>query len=110
MDTVNPLIKTGGVMDHWSRAKPSAKITATQARKDPSLIRPGMIGILLLDRHTNAGHMFIVEKYGNGLLTTIEGNTAPTTGTREGIGVFRLSRRKLSDSILVGFLDYSRIR
>ncbi|ARK13067.1 CHAP domain-containing protein [Fibrella sp. ES10-3-2-2] len=104
-ETKNPLIKTAGVMDHWNRAAPAVKISATQVRSGKATVRPGMIGILLLDPHTGAGHTFIVESEQDGWLTTIEGNSN-NGGSREGIGVFRLKRRKLSDKILVGFLDY----
>ena len=96
-----PVIQTGGVMDHWSRAKAAAKIRASEARANPALIKPGLIGILLLDKHTNAGHTFIVESYENGALTTIEGNTASmesaNAGNRNGEGVFRLTKRRLTD-------------
>ncbi|MFD2936296.1 CHAP domain-containing protein [Spirosoma flavum] len=108
LEIKNPAIKTGGVIDHWRRAPAKAKITAAQARKSPDLVKPGCIGILLLDAHTGAGHTFIVEKISGLRLTTIEGNSN-NGGSREGIGVFRLDRRKLTDSILVGFLDYSRV-
>lgn len=104
----NPLIRTGGVIDHWRRAPAKAKISAAQALKNPELIKPGCIGILLLDKHTGAGHTFIVEKINGQRLTTIEGNSS-NGGSREGIGVFRLDRRKLTDAILVGFLDYSKV-
>jgi hypothetical protein len=36
----------------------------------------------------------------------IEGNT-DATGSGNGIGVFRLTRRKLNDKFLRGFVDYS---
>ena len=106
--TKNPLIKTGRVMEHWQKAAPARKLTASRVRKDPTLIKPGLIGILLLDAHTGAGHTFIVEKFDGTILTTIEGNSN-NDGGREGIGVFRLQRRKLSDKSLLGFLDYSQV-
>lgn len=104
----NPVVCTGGVIDHWRRAKPAVKITALQALQNPSLVKPGCIGILLLDKHTGAGHTFLVEGIKGKALTTIEGNSN-NGGSREGIGVFRLSRRKLTDTSLVGFLDYSKV-
>lgn len=103
----NPLVQTGGVMEHWRRAPARVKITASQALQDPSLIKPGLIGILLLDKHTGAGHTFLVENRKGQSLITIEGNSS-NTGSREGIGVFRLTKRKLTDGVIVGFLDYSR--
>ena len=68
-----PVIITAGVSDHWKRAPAKAKITAAQARANPALVRPGVIGILLLDKYTGAGHTYIVIAC-NGLnLETIEG-------------------------------------
>ena len=108
-----PIVPTGGVMDHYRRAPAKAKITAAQARANPALVRPGVIGILLLDKHTGAGHTYIVTGRNGVNLETVEGNTAPASaanaGTREGVGVFRLNRRKLTDKILVGFIDYTLV-
>jgi len=50
------------------------------------------------------GHTGIVEKVNGGFLTTIEGNTNDG-GSREGIGVFRRTGRKIKD-INKGFLQY----
>jgi len=41
-------------------------------------------------------------------MLTIEGNTN-TDGSRTGVGVFRLERRKLSDAKLKGFVDYTGV-
>lgn len=105
---VNPLVKTGHCLTHWQKAPQAVKITAGAARLDPSLVRPGLIGILLMDRRNGAGHAFIVEAIKDRQLTTIEGNTNQAL-SREGLAVCRLSRRSLGDGLLVGFLDYSRL-
>ena len=42
----------------------------------------------------------------DGSLFTVEGNTN-NDGSRSGIGVFRLVRRKVSDMTMMGFVDYS---
>lgn len=104
----NPVIKTAGCIDHWNKAKktPYKQITARQAIANPTLIRPGMIGILLINANTQAGHTFIVEKCSGLNLSTIEGNSNEL-GSAEGLGVYRLGRRKLTDKTLVGFIDYS---
>jgi hypothetical protein len=103
----NPLPKTAGVMNHWTKAPADAKITIDQARKDPNLVRPGQI--------------FIMSRPGKGLghtgivlgvdpqkrpFTTIEGNTNDQQsgeGDRVGVNV-----RKLDSKTLYGFIDYFR--
>jgi hypothetical protein len=50
------------------------------------------------------GHTGLVEKVSGGLLTTIEGNT-DASRTREGGGVYRLTRK--IGEINKGFIDYS---
>jgi hypothetical protein len=97
----NPLVKTAGVLDHWARAK-CTKITQASALNDPSQIIPG--SIFIIDHGHNLGHTGIVESVNGGNLTTIEGNTNPGL-SREGYGVFRLTRRRISD-ITKGFLNY----
>lgn len=97
----NPVVKTAGVLDHWARAK-CTKITKADAINDPSKIKPG--SIFIIDHGGNLGHTGIVESVNGGNLTTIEGNTN-TGQSREGYGVFRLTRRKISD-ITKGFLNY----
>ncbi len=98
----NPVIKTAGCLDHWSRAT-CPKITKLAAVKDPSLIKPGFI--FIIDHGGGNGHTGLVESSGGGLLTTIEGNTNEALSAN-GYGVFRLNRRKIVD-ITKGFLDYS---
>lgn len=101
INIANPLVKTGGVLDHWNKAK-CTKITRTAALNDPTLVKPG--SIFIIDHGGGFGHTGIVESVNNGNLVTIEGNT--NTGlSREGYGVFRLSSRKTPD-ITKGFLLY----
>ena len=98
----NPVVQTGGCLDHWNRAT-CPKITKQAALKDPSLIKPGFI--FIIDHGDGSGHTGLVESSGGGLLTTIEGNTNPQLSAN-GYGVFRLTRRKITD-ITKGFLNYS---
>jgi peptidoglycan hydrolase-like protein with peptidoglycan-binding domain len=105
----NPLPKTASCAGHWKRAQniPGAvRITRQAAFANASLIKPGLIAIL--DFGGGAGHTFIVERMlDSGRIATIEGNTN-NDGSNNGVGVFRLDRRKLSDKSIVGFVDYSK--
>ncbi|WP_321917438.1 MULTISPECIES: CHAP domain-containing protein [Paraburkholderia] len=103
-----PLPKTGGCINHWQLAGNRdnvTRVTAASALKNRALVQPGMI--FILDFGSGLGHTGIVETLlPGGGLQTIEGNTN-TDGSRSGVGVFRLTRRKLTDAALVGFVDYS---
>ena len=62
-----------------------------------------MAGLLKLG--STVGHIFLIESVGkNGQLTTIEGNTNQQL-SREGNGVYRLTRRTIN-SVNLGFIDY----
>ncbi|PXX45308.1 CHAP domain-containing protein [Undibacterium pigrum] len=101
----NPMVKTAGVLDHWNRCvkeKGARRITSAQAIADPSLIQPGMI--FVMDHGGGLGHSGMIESVAGGIIFTIEGNT-DASKTREGGGVYRLSR-KIAD-INKGFIDYS---
>lgn len=100
----NPMVKTAGCLDHWRRApgKGAREITKQQAIDNPGLVKPGMV--FIMDHGGGLGHTGLVEKVAGGLLTTIEGNT-DASRTREGGGVYRLTR-KVSE-INKGFIDYS---
>lgn len=108
LSVANPLPETAGCVDHWNRSKniPNAvRILAKNAYSNPSLIKPGLI--FILDFGGGHGHTGIVEKLlPGGVLSTVEGNT-DSTGSGNGIGVFRVTRRKLNDKSLLGFVDYS---
>jgi hypothetical protein len=103
-----PLPRSAGCLDHWNRAArvPGARrIARAAAYADASLVKPGLV--FILDLGAGHGHTGIVERaMEGGRLVTIEGNTNDD-GSRTGVGVFRLQRRKLSDRSLKGFVDYS---
>lgn len=102
---VNPATRTAGVLDHWNTKNTKVKrILKTTAQTNSSIIQPGMIFIL---NHGNGkGHTGFVESvYPDGRFITIEGNTN-IQADREGLGVFRLERRKLNDKESQGFLSY----
>ena len=105
-----PLPRTAGCLDHWNLARQvggAARIPAKSAYEDPSLIKPGLV--FILDFGGGLGHTGIVENLlPGGRMLTIEGNTN-TDGSRTGVGVFRLERRKLSDAKLKGFVDYTGV-
>ena len=105
-----PVPKTAGVLEHWRLAAqvPGVRrITKAQALTDPSLVRPGMF--FTLDYGSGLGHTGLVERIlPDGRLITIEGN-ADAAGGREGVGVYRLDRRKLTSNPkdkLKGFVDF----
>lgn len=102
----NPVVRTAGVLDHWTKAgqRKIPRIAVKAALEDPSLVKPGHI--FVMDHGGGAGHTGIVESVNGGRLVTIEGNTNDG-GSREGIGVFRRTSRKIS-SINKGFIDYSK--
>jgi hypothetical protein len=103
----NPMIKTAGVLDHWNKAGNASipRITASRAKDDPSLVKPGQI--FVIDVGGGHGHSGMVERVIGGQLVTIEGNTNQS-GSPEGIGVFRRSLRKIV-SINKGFIDYGSL-
>jgi len=102
LGVVNPLVKTGGCLDHWNRSK-AAKIKAKDARDNPNLVKPG--NVFIIDHGGGHGHTGIVKRVEGGRLITIEGNSNPN-GSSNGIGVFELDIRKVSLPSLKGFLDY----
>ena len=103
----NPMIKTAGVLDLWSRAgqKPGVtRVTLAKAKNNPALVKPGQIFVIDTGNPGGAGHAGLVEQVAGGKLVTIEGNTNDG-GSREGIGVFRRTRRHIAD-INKGFVDF----
>lgn len=103
----NPMIKTGGVLDHWAKAgqRGIPRISSSRAVADPGLVQPGHI--FVIDFGGGTGHTGLVLEVGAGKLITIEGNTNDG-GSREGIGVFRREGRKIAQ-INKGFIDYSAV-
>lgn len=104
----NPVVKTGGVLKHWAEAKANPAATLHrkgQAMADLSRIKPGFI--FIYDFGKGLGHTGIVERMEAGRLITIEGNINDgSVPGREGVGVFRTNRRKITDQRLVGFIEY----
>jgi hypothetical protein len=103
-DRKNPMVRTAGCLDHWDRAKArgASRVLKHHAVDDPALVRPGMV--FIMDWGRGAGHTGFVERTMGGLITTIEGNT-DASGTREGGGVYRLTRKVVD--INRGFIDYA---
>jgi lysozyme family protein len=103
----NPAPKTGSVLSAWARLKENAGgsrvVLTAEARRDPSLVSPG--SVFFLKTGASTGHTGIVAGNFNGKLETIEGNTNDT-GSREGIGVFRRTKRRL-DGINLGFVSFA---
>jgi hypothetical protein len=96
----NPVVKTGSVMAHW-RNTPGKKIAQKDAVNNPALVRPGHI--FIMDFGGGKGHTGLVESVEGGFLQVAEGNTNEAGG-REGVGVFRRSRKIAS--INKGFIEY----
>jgi len=106
LKVANPVIKTAGVLDHWNRAGREGipRLSNIDATATPSLVQPGLIFVITTGNGN--GHTGIVEKVDGVQLTTIEGNTN-LDGSREGIGVFRHTMRRISQ-INKGFIDYRK--
>jgi hypothetical protein len=108
LSVANPVSKTGGVLRHWELAKtnPAATLhSRSSAVSNPARIRPGFI--FVYDFGKGLGHTGIVERVEAGRLITVEGNINDgSIPGREGVGVFRTNRRKITDQRLVGFIEY----
>jgi len=105
LNVPNPAPKTAGVLRSWrlAQGKPSARIlTKADVARDPTSVEPGMV--FYIDTGGGTGHAGFVTTVIGGRLTTIEGNTNEG-GSREGIGVFTRTRRRI-DSINVGFIAF----
>jgi Putative peptidoglycan binding domain/CHAP domain len=102
----NPVVKTAGVLDHWSKAgaRGIPRITGAKAVQNPELVQPGQIFVIDTGAPGGFGHAGFVLEVAGGKLVTIEGNTN-TTGSPEGIGVFKREARKIAQ-INKGFIDY----
>jgi hypothetical protein len=107
LQRANPMIKTAGVLDHWSRAgqKGIPRITGPKAVQNPALVQPGQM--FIIDTGGGTGHSGVVVEVAAGKLATIEGNTN-VGGSREGIGVFKRDSRKIAQ-INKGFIDYGTL-
>lgn len=100
----NPVFKTAGCLAHWNGApgKGAQRVTSSRAQADPGLLQPGMV--FIMDHGGGFGHTGLVESVAGGMITTLEGNSN-LNGSREGVGVFRLTRK--INSINKGFIDYT---
>jgi hypothetical protein len=100
----NPMPRTAGCLDHWERASARGTkcILAAAAMENPGLVQSGMV--FVVDHGGGLGHTGLIERVAGGLLTTIEGNT-DASKTREGGGVYRLTRK--INEINKGFIDYT---
>ncbi|MFC7477420.1 peptidoglycan-binding protein [Dankookia sp. GCM10030260] len=98
----NPLPRTGGVLDMWRKALKAGLpcLTTAQAVAAPGLVSSGMI--FIMDFGEGKGHTGFVKDLAGGRLATIEGNSNDD-GSRDGVGVFALTRRTLG-SVNTGFI------
>jgi lysozyme family protein len=98
--------RTAGVLRSWQLAQSSPRarvVTAAEARTNPAAIVPGMV--FYIDTGSGTGHTGFVSDVVNGRLSTVEGNTTMVEGSREGIGVFARSARRI-EQINVGFVEF----
>jgi hypothetical protein len=103
LGAADPCVKTAGVLDHWAKAPQAARVYASAALDDPTLVRPG--AVFIIDHGGGKGHAGFVTRIASGVIDTIEGNTN-LAKSREGDGVYAQSRTIAS--INVGFIDYAR--
>ena len=98
----NCLPRTGGVMEMWRRSQKAGLpcVTAAEAHAQPGLVTSGMV--FVMDFGQGHGHTGFVKGLAGGRLSTIEGNSSDG-GSREGTGVFALTRRTLGN-INTGFI------
>lgn len=103
----NTFPRSGSCVDAWQRvsdAAPGCVISRAAALADPSLVRPGLV--FILDFGGGHGHTGFVRQAAAGALRTVEGNSNDD-GSDNGIGVFDLNRRTVTDPHLLGFLDFT---
>lgn len=102
----NPMVRTAGCLDHWQKAAKAGarRIPKARAIADPSLLAPGHV--FIMDHGGGLGHTGIITAVNGGILSTIEGNT-DASRTREGGGVYRLTRKVTE--INTGFIDYAAL-
>lgn len=102
----NRVPKGGLVRDIWNRSQGldgATVVSAANAQENPGLVKPGMIFFMAFG--PTYGHAGIVVKNVNGMLETIEGNSNDA-GHRNGVGVFRRTRRRITD-VQLGFVGYA---
>lgn len=99
----NPVVKTGGVLNCWNTTK-ALKIEKKDIKSKLDLIVPG--SQIIYDFGKGLGHTGIIKSIKGDTFITIEGNSAPNSSTREGLGVFEKNTRKITDSLLKGIIVY----
>jgi lysozyme family protein len=101
--TQNPAPRIASVLRSWeicAERNLGTRISAADVARDPSLVRPG--AVFYIATGGRSGHTGLVQDVIDGKLVTIEGNTNDG-GSREGIGVFRRSARRVS-SVNLGYV------
>jgi hypothetical protein len=103
--TPNPLPKTAGVKNHWSKAPAENKITISDVRNNISLLRPGQIFIMSRGKK-GLGHTGIILSVDpqTKTFTSMEGNTNDQK-SGEGHRVGK-NTRNINSKSLIGFVDY----
>jgi len=107
LGTNNPPYRSAGVLNVWRNFRknsPQLTLTKEAALMKPSLITAG--AFFIHDYGSGLGHTgFVEEVLGDGRLVSVEGNVAAEGEPgREGVCVARVTRRKLTDDKLVGFV------
>lgn len=121
-ELIKRIPKTGAVSKMWQLSSGIKKISKDQALSDPNLILPGMVFCYLSrnesGQYTGKGHTGVVISVdpNNKTITSIEGNTNPLDGSREGFGSFLVTRKIDDPSIskdpkehpakMLGFIDF----
>ncbi len=102
----NPMPKSAHCKTVWNLAvqKELPTLQADMAREHPELVVPGMVPIWIIAPLTGAGHTGIIPATAGRQWTTVEGNTNELTMSREGVMVARLSKRHVTDKILLGLI------
>lgn len=102
-DVMKKIPKEAGVFNMWKESKEKAKTyDASEILKDPKLIKPGMIFFFLSkdDKGNYPGHghtgIILSSDPVKREIVSVEGNTNPIDGSREGFGTF-LIKRKIDD-------------
>lgn len=90
--TLNPLIRTGGVLDQWNRIPKQYKKSV-----------PSVGSIFIMSTGGGFGHTGIITQVNNnGTFTAIEGNSN-SNGSREGVEVCQ-NTRKINNSAILGYI------
>lgn len=103
-----PVPPSGGVLEVWNLTRqfhPGRIIAKQDVISGAAQLRPGHV--FIQDHGGGFGHTGIVKSWQGGGLVTVEGNTN-TQGGRQGVGVFELTRRSITDDQLIGYIDFGR--